>query len=182
MLYLGLVWMDFFYKKKSSFYVCFTNKLKKFNMKIWKILDLCKKIPYVIIKKTFIWGSRLYLKTLTKINYCKYLFSLDNSLLPITENTLPLILLDRCHILIASQIHYCDSLKTNLGATRGSQRALQNKLHENEPHMGVYTHPRRFIRFSQVPWRFIILDLYFPFYFSYQNRSYHSFMIGRCLP
>ena len=71
--------MDFF-KKKSSFYVCFANfvqithKLKKFNMKIWKILDFCKKIPYLIKKKSFIWGSRLYLKTSTKIKYYKYYY------------------------------------------------------------------------------------------------------------
>ena len=122
------------------------------------------------------WKLALQAKSLTSK---KYLLSLDNSLLLITESTLALVLLDRSHILIASQIYYCDSLNTNLGDSMWLSKSPSKQVAWKwAPYGGLHT-PKAFY---QVPWRFIILDSYFSFYFSYPNRSYYSFMIGQCLP
>ena len=58
------------------------------------------------------------------ISHMLFLSLISNGLLqPFITDPLLLNILDKCHILIASQNHYCDSLKTNPGVARGSQGA-----------------------------------------------------------
>ena len=59
------------------------------------------------------------------ISHTLFLSLISNGLLqPFITDPLLLNILDKCHILIASQNHYCDSLKTNPGVARGSQGTL----------------------------------------------------------